>query len=167
MLYVDDLNLMDTYCTADQQQKAIEVCNKCNELEFLEIATRMYHPLIDHEIYTTMAGEIADKYRNYVYYLNRLTFKTYELATDMLHSCGYEKEHKTSQCVFLYDFAKGIIPPDFRLICDYFFYKHIRTPEFSTFRVIASLAYLILNNNPFLSPNACALDYIMSLIIHK
>ena len=161
--YVEDLVLMDEFCNA-KQFKMIERTNRtCQTLDNWDVDHRFYHPIIETEIYTVMANTIVGSYRDAIYYIRQLAYKTHDLSCEYTRATGTEKEHKLAQMLFLFEFGRKLIPIDFRAVAHYFFNVNttMMKPGYAGFSELIPLAYFTLNANPFIEPVQYATNHFM------
>ena len=154
---------MDEYCNAEQY-KMIERTNRTCQTRFTwDVDTQFYHPMIETEIYTVMANTIVGSYREVIYYIRQLAYKTYDLSCEYTRAKGAEKEHKLAQMLFLFEFGRALIPLDFRAVANYFFNinPYLMKPGYTGFSELIPLAFFTLNDNPFIEPVQFATNHFM------
>ena len=160
--YVDDLVLIDEYCNVGHTNRMNQM-NKCNTLAEYEV-DRLYHPLVEDEIFRLMVHTISGRYKDITYYIKRLAMKAHDLACETKHLRGFEKYHKWKQCEYVFNYGRDMMPPDFDTICKFFFnvpavgYIYIH-PGTSGMSILTPIAYFCLNDNPNVSPNQVASNH--------
>ena len=160
--YVDDLELMDELCNQKQHDMVRRTTLRCNTLDHWAVDRRLYHPTVEHEMYTVMANSIIGCYREMIYYIRALACKTHDLGREYNRSVGFERQHKLDQCLFLFEYGKHLIPSDFKAVCHYFFENNINMmrPGHICFNQLIPLAYFTLNNDPFVEPVQFSMNYV-------
>ena len=163
MLYVDDLELTDEFCNEQQFQMVKRTKKMCDTMDHWDLDRRLYHPLVENEIYSVMANSISGCYKEMVYYIRALAYKTYDLGCEHHTAIGYEKEHKLEQCLFLFEYGQSLMPADFKAVCNYFFNVNVAMmkPGHIGFNQLIPLAFFCLNHNPFIDPVQFAMNHFM------
>ena len=161
--YVDDLILMDEFCNTRQYQLVVNKKKECDTIHHWDLERRLYHPLVEVEIFSVMANSIAGRYKTLLHYIRQLAYKTHALSDEYLGSKGKQKQHKLKQCLFLFQYGQTILPADFKAVCLYFFNTQLSMmrPGHVTFGILIPLGFFALNVNPFIDPMDFATGHFM------
>jgi hypothetical protein len=161
--FVEDLELMDEFCNQKQFDMVQRTKKMCNTIDHWDVDRRMYHPLVENEIYSVMANSISGCYRQMVHYIRALAFKVYDTGCAYHEAVGFVKEHKLEQTLFLFEYGQSLMPEDFKAVCNYFFNENVAMmkPGHIGFNQLIPLAFFCLNDNPFLEPVQFAMNHFM------